>query len=58
MNGGTAYNAYGRCLCDCAAGYTGLTCNVLVDDYPCHSNPCLNGGKCIVAESKKGKSLV
>jgi hypothetical protein len=33
-----------RVLCSCNAGYTGSTCNDIVDN--CASNPCSNGGAC------------
>lgn len=32
-------------VCDCYPGWTGEFCNISPDD-PCHSYPCLNGGKC------------
>lgn len=32
--------------CTCLAGYTGMNCSVDIDD--CISNPCENGGTCIV----------
>ena len=52
MNGGEcvligdydAHSSYST-VCDCDPGFTGETC----ENSACSTNPCLNGGKCLIA---------
>ncbi len=45
QNGATCYPLATSFMCNCAAGYTGNTCQSEIDE--CSPNPCLNGGTCI-----------
>ena len=44
QNNGTSYTNVGENVCVCAAGFTGDTCEIDIDD--CLSLPCLHGGNC------------
>lgn len=43
-NGGTCDNNANGFTCTCAPGYTGATCDTLIDN--CAAMPCQNGGTC------------
>ena len=48
-NGGTCTASSGDYTCACASGWTGDTCETLVD--PCSPNRCQNGGTCAASGS-------
>ena len=37
----------GMSICFCSEGYTGETCEILIND-PCENSPCQNSGTCVV----------
>lgn len=43
-NGAICHDKINGYDCECKPGYTGLNCEVDIDE--CASNPCANGGKC------------
>ena len=45
LNGGNCIDGVNAFTCTCAAGFTGVVCEVPIDE--CASFPCLNGGTCI-----------
>ncbi len=44
QNGGTCVNDFNGYTCTCPPGYTGVDCQINIDD--CAGNPCQNGGAC------------
>src|SRR5436190_5842568 len=44
IHGGTCENGAAGYTCQCAPGYTGTSCETLIDN--CASAPCQNGGSC------------
>ncbi|XP_033116052.1 delta and Notch-like epidermal growth factor-related receptor [Anneissia japonica] len=53
QNGGTMTKGSGSSTnCQCPEGYIGKYCQNKVN--PCSSNPCRNGGKCMVGKKEKG----
>ena len=45
INGATCQPVYAGYICQCAAGYSGVTCQTDINE--CASNPCRNGGTCM-----------
>ncbi|XP_076110499.1 uncharacterized protein LOC143079160 isoform X5 [Mytilus galloprovincialis] len=44
LNGGTCFSSYGGYICKCALGYSGPSCQFIVDN--CAAQPCVNNGVC------------
>ena len=44
-----------RYVCACASGFSGQSCETNIDD--CESNPCQNGGACMVSTTHHTHTL-